>query len=148
MGLEYKTIAEALKAKNYKTAFIGKWHLGGGKFTPDHCSFDLNIAGAWNGLPKSFFYPFFNEGEKPELQNSSKEGDYLTDVLTDKTIEYIKRQKDSTFFISFNYYSPHVPIEAKPDLVEKCKRKRGADTSKVTMPNIHYIGNDQPHDFK
>ena len=138
LNLEYRTIAEALKTKNYKTAFIGKWHLGGGKFRPDHRGFDLNIAGAWNGLPKSFFYPFFNKGEKPELQNSSKDGDYLTDVLTNKTIEYIEQQKDSAFFISLNYYSPHVPIEAKSDLVEKYKRKRGADTSKTTMPNIHY----------
>ncbi|MBQ0733565.1 sulfatase [Aquimarina celericrescens] len=138
LNLEYKTIAEALKAKDYKTAFIGKWHLGGGKFTPDHRGFDINIAGAWNGLPKSFFYPFFNKGEKPELQNSSKEGDYLTDVLTDKAIEYINQQKDSTFFISLNYYSPHVPIEAKPDLVEKYRKKRGVDTSETTMPNIHY----------
>ncbi len=138
LNLEHKTIAEALKTKDYKTAFIGKWHLGGGKFTPDHRGFDVNIAGAWNGLPKSFFYPFFNKGEKPELQNSSKEGDYLTDVLTDKAIEYISKQKDSAFFISLNYYSPHVPIEAKPDLVEKYKKKRGADTSETTMPNIHY----------
>ena len=138
LSLQYKTIAEALKTKDYNTAFIGKWHLGGGKFTPDHRGFDINIAGAWNGLPKSFFYPFFNKGEKPELQNSSKEGDYLTDVLTDKAIEYIKTQKDSAFFLSLNYYSPHVPIEAKPELVEKYKIKRGADTSASTMPNIHY----------
>tara|TARA_R110002051_G_scaffold63132_5_gene114958 strand:- start:76343 stop:77836 length:1494 start_codon:yes stop_codon:yes gene_type:complete len=138
LDLQFKTIAEALKAKNYKTAFFGKWHLGGGKFTPDHRGFDLNIAGAWNGLPKSFFYPFFNMGQKPELQNSSKEGDYLTDVLTDKTLEYMEQKKDSTFFISLNYYSPHVPIEAKNSLVEKYRNKRGADTLSTTMPNIHY----------
>ncbi|WP_299212697.1 sulfatase [uncultured Aquimarina sp.] len=135
---QYKTIAEALKIKDYNTAFIGKWHLGGGKFTPDNRGFDVNIAGAWNGLPKSFFYPFFNKGEKPELQNSSKEGDYLTDVLTTKAIEYLEQQKDSSFFLSLNYYSPHVPIEAKPNLVEKYRNKRGNDTSEATMPNIHY----------
>ncbi len=135
---KFKTIAEVLKAKDYNTAFIGKWHLGGGKFTPDNRGFDVNIAGAWNGLPKSFFYPFFNKGEKPELQNSSKEGDYLTDVLTTKAIEYIEKQKDSSFFLSLNYYSPHVPIEAKADLVEKYKKKRGTDTSESTMPNVHY----------
>ncbi|MDJ0645510.1 MAG: sulfatase [Flavobacteriaceae bacterium] len=134
----FTTIAEALKTKDYNTAFIGKWHLGGGKFKPDHQGFDLNIAGAWNGLPKSFFYPFFNKGEKPEIQNSSKEGDYLTDVLTDKAIEYLEKQQDSAFFLSLNYYSPHVPIEAKPSIVEKYKSKRGADTLSNKMPNIHY----------
>ena len=138
LGLEHQTIAEALKSKNYNTAFIGKWHLGGGKYTPDHRGFDLNIAGAWNGLPKSFFYPFFNMGEKPKLQNSSKEGDFLTDVLTDKALEYIDQHKDSSFFLSLNYYSPHVPIEAKAGLVEKYKNKRGGDTTETILPNIHY----------
>ena len=31
-----------------------------------------------------------------------------------------------------------MPIEAKQELVEKYTRKRGADTSKTTMPNVHY----------
>tara|TARA_R110002049_G_scaffold33017_5_gene109014 strand:- start:391 stop:1830 length:1440 start_codon:yes stop_codon:yes gene_type:complete len=137
LDLQHKTIAEALKTKNYKTAFFGKWHLGGGKFSPDHRGFDLNIAGGYNGLPKSFFYPFFDEGTKPELQNVSKEGDYLTDVLTNQALEYIEEQKDSTFFISLNYYSPHVPIEAKEEMVEKYRKKRGNDEASI-MPNIHY----------
>ncbi|MEW4923867.1 sulfatase [Algibacter sp. 2305UL17-15] len=137
LDLQFKTIAEALKTKNYKTAFFGKWHLGGGKFSPDHRGFDLNIAGGYHGLPKSFFYPFFDEGQKPELQNSSKEGDYLTDVLTTKTIEYIEQQKEATFFISLNYYSPHVPIEAKKEMVEKYRKKRGNDDETI-LPNIHY----------
>ncbi|WP_165395193.1 sulfatase [Flagellimonas allohymeniacidonis] len=137
LNLEFETIAEALKEKKYHTAFIGKWHLGGGKFKPDNRGFDLNIAGAWNGLPQSFFYPFFAKGEKPEIQDSSKEGDYLTDVLTNQAIDYITKKKDSTFFMSLNYYSPHVPIEAKDSLVEKYRKKRGvADES--LLPNIHY----------
>ncbi len=137
LNVEFETIAEALKEKNYHTAFIGKWHLGGGKFKPDNRGFDLNIAGAWNGLPQSFFYPFFAPGEKPEIQDTSKEGDYLTDVLTNKAIEYITQKKDSTFFMSLNYYSPHVPIEAKDSLVEKYRKKRGA-TDEPLLPNIHY----------
>jgi arylsulfatase A-like enzyme len=137
LDLHHKTIAEALKTKNYKTAFFGKWHLGGGKFAPHHRGFDVNIAGGYNGLPNSFFYPFFEEGSKPELQTISKEGDYLTDVLTSKAIEYIENQKDSTFFISLNYYAPHVPIEAKKELIEKYRLKRGNDDESI-MPNIYY----------
>lgn len=131
------TIAEALKAKNYSTAFIGKWHLGGGVFMPENQGFDLNIAGAWNGLPQSFFYPFFSPGEKPEIQNTSKEGDYLTDVLTDKALDYIIKKRDGPFFMSLNYYSPHVPIEAKDSLVEKYRKKRGGADESI-LPNVHY----------
>ena len=111
--------------------------MGGGKFSPQHQGYDLNIAGAWNGLPNSFFYPFFKMGEKPEIQNDSKEGDYLTDVLTTKAIEFITKEKDSTFFLSLNFYSPHVPIEGKEELVEKYRKKRGNDDESI-LPNIHY----------
>ncbi|MGB5819755.1 MAG: sulfatase [Saonia sp.] len=137
LNLEYTTVAEALKTKNYTTAHIGKWHLGGGKFSPQHQGYDLNIAGAWNGLPNSFFYPFFPMGEKPEIQEGYKEGDYLTDVLTDKAMNFITKEKDTTFFLSLNYYSPHVPIEGKEELVKKYQKKRGNDDESV-MPNIHY----------
>ncbi len=137
LDLEFQTTAELLKAQGYRTAHIGKWHLGGGDFLPEKQGFDVNIAGAWNGLPKSFFYPFFPKGEKPEIQDSSEEGDYLTDVLTDKAADFITAQKDSVFFLSLNYYSPHVPIEGKEDLVEKYRKKRGV-TKDTVLPNIHY----------
>ncbi len=137
LDLEYVTIAEALKAKNYTTAHIGKWHLGGGNFLPQYQGYDLNIAGAWNGLPQSFFYPFFPLGEKPEIQNDSKKGDYLTDVLTNKAIDFITKEKDTSFFLSLNFYSPHVPIEGKEELVEKYRQKRGNDKENI-FPNIHY----------
>lgn len=136
LKLEYTTTAEALKTVGYHTAFIGKWHLGGNGFGPLQQGFDVNIGGGYNGLPLSFFYPFFKEGEKPELQDSSKEGDYLTDVLTDKAIEYINTNRTNRFFLSLNYYSPHVPIEGKQKLVEKYRKKRGTSTD--TLPNIHY----------
>ncbi|NAS10540.1 sulfatase [Poritiphilus flavus] len=137
LDLEYTTTAEALKEQGYTTAHIGKWHLGGGKFSPQYQGFDLNIAGAWNGLPKSFFYPFFPMGEKPEIQEGYGEGDYLTDVLTDKAVSYIEEKKDTVFFLNLNFYSPHVPIEGKAKLVEKYRRKRGNDEENI-MPNIHY----------
>lgn len=137
LDLEYTTIAEVLKKQHYTTAHIGKWHLGGGKFSPQYQGYDLNVAGAWNGLPQSFFYPFFPLGEKPEIQNGYQEGDYLTDVLTDKAIDFVTKQKDTAFFLSLNYYSPHVPIEGKEELVRKYQEKRGSDNDTM-LPNVHY----------
>jgi arylsulfatase A-like enzyme len=137
LDLEFTTLAEVLKQKGYRTGFIGKWHLGGGKFEPQHQGFDINIGGSYNGLPSTFFYPFFPEGQKPELQGGSKEGDYLTDVLTEKAVDYINQVKDSAFFLSLNYYSPHVPIEGKDSLVDKYVSKR-AQNSLEKFPNAHY----------
>ncbi|MDB4297590.1 sulfatase-like hydrolase/transferase [Flavobacteriaceae bacterium] len=51
--------SEALKADGYKTMFIGKWHLGHDDTEyPDDYGFDINLAGADNGSPESFWFPY------------------------------------------------------------------------------------------
>jgi arylsulfatase A len=118
------TIPEALKAAGYATAHFGKWHLGGGPSSPAAKGFDMVYGGGVEGLPKTFFYPFFNGTPYKDLIADTKEGDYLDDALTAKAIQYISSKKDSRFFIELNFYSPHVPIEGKPTLVTKYKQKR------------------------
>jgi arylsulfatase A len=121
---ETTTIAESLKTKDYHTAHFGKWHLGSGLSSPINSGFDLVYGGGEEGLPKSFFYPFFWGKPYQDLLDDSKEGDYLDDKLTDKAISYISEKKDDKFFIELNFYSPHVPIEGKPDLVKKYTEKK------------------------
>ena len=53
LPLEETTLAKALKRLGYATALIGKWHLGGPEFHPQHQGFDLNIAGGDIGSPVS-----------------------------------------------------------------------------------------------
>ncbi len=121
---ETTTIPEALKASGYQTAHFGKWHLGSGKSSPKENGFDTVYGGGAEGLPMSFFYPFFNGKPYPDLLADTKEGDYLDDALTNKTINYIGSQKDQPFFLELNFYSPHVPIEGKKSLVEKYEAKK------------------------
>ncbi len=63
LPLEEVTIAEALKPAGYVSASIGKWHLGGPQYFPEHQGFDLNVAGGDIGHPASYFWPY--EGEDP-----------------------------------------------------------------------------------
>ncbi len=130
------TMPEMLSAQGYKTAHIGKWHLGGGQHSPWFQGYDLAYGGSWAALPGSFFHPFFGGNAYQKLKEDSKEGDYLTDVLTNKALEFINDQKDSTFFLALNYYSPHVPIEAKEDKVKKYQQK--ADSLGIDLPNAEY----------
>lgn len=131
------TIPEALKPAGYTTAHFGKWHLGGGPSSPAAQGFDVVYGGGVEGLPKSFFYPFFTGTPYKDLIADTKEGDYLDDALTTKALQYISTKKNSSFFIQLNFYSPHVPIEGKPALVSKYKQKR-IDRNYKGLPEDEY----------
>jgi arylsulfatase A len=131
------TIPEALQPAGYATAHFGKWHLGSGLSSPPAQGFQYVYGGGAEGLPKTFFYPFFNGNPYPDLIADTKEGDYLDDALTNKTLEFISQKKNGPFFIELNFYAPHVPIEGKPSLVEKYKNKRVA-TNYKGLPEDEY----------
>ncbi len=131
------TIPEVLNDAQYSTAHFGKWHLGGGASRPAAQGFQTVYGGGVEGLPKSFFYPFFNGKPYPDLLADTKQGDNIDDALTTKAMQFISEKKDSRFFIELNFYAPHVPIEGKPNLVEKYKNKR-ANTHFQGLPEDAY----------
>ena len=135
LKLEHYTTAEAVKREGYTTAYVGKWHLGGGEFRPISQGFDHMYAANYHGLPNTFFYPFFNHA-MDDIKADSEPGDYLTDKLTDHFIDYIKGV-EGEFLAYLNFYSPHVPIEGPEDLVEKYVEKAGG-VDDGPIPNPHY----------
>ncbi|WDE97614.1 sulfatase-like hydrolase/transferase [Lentisphaera profundi] len=131
MPLEDITLAEALKEANYTTAHIGKWHLQAHydksqNHFPDKHGFDINIAGHRMGQPGSYYFPYKS---KPHPSTNvpgmadGKDGDYLTDKLTDKAIDFIKDHQNKPFFLNFWYYSVHTPIIPRQDLKKKYEAK-------------------------
>ena len=62
MPLKELTLAESLKEAGYKTAFLGKWHLGPDpKFWPENQGFDINVGGHNRGSPPGgYFSPYKN----------------------------------------------------------------------------------------
>lgn len=113
------TIAEALKEKGYKTAIIGKWHLGEDPSNPMAHGFDMHLPDWSKGWPKEgYFAPFGMKGLA-----DSKDGDYLTDRLTDEALKYIESNKENPFFLYMSHYAVHDPIEGRKDLVKKYSEK-------------------------
>lgn len=115
----------------YQTAYFGKWHLGGHDSKPTDFGFDVSVAAGKAGSPISFLYPFNTPKGKnkkvkkapiEDLEELSKEGDYLTDVLTDQVIKYIKNtDKDKPFMAMLAFYNVHQPLEAKKQDIERNK---------------------------
>lgn len=112
VGLEpgQPTIASLLKQSGYDTALIGKWHLGfRPEWGPNAHGFDeffgiLAGAGDYflhkNGLGEPDLY----ENLSPVERNG-----YLTDLLTERAVSYVKKRRSAPFFLSLHYTAPHWP---------------------------------------
>lgn len=122
---EEETIAEFLQERGYATAHVGKWHLGEDTiYYPQYQGFDVNVAGYSKGSPPSHFYPYERKGREsiPYLEGGEK-GEYLADRLTDEAIGFIRENAGQPFFLNFDHYSVHTPIQAKDSLKEYYQRK-------------------------
>ena len=127
LPLSEVTIGEAFLESGYRTGYVGKWHLGKeDKVQPQHQGFEYTKAVNRAGQPASFFYPFGKKeggSSVPDLDDYKK-GDYLTDALTDKAIEFIDQSDEKPFFLCLAHYAVHTPIESPKDLTKKYEAKR------------------------
>lgn len=106
----------ALKEAGYHTCHIGKWHIGK---DPLKQGMETNIGGTIAGHPKSYFAPYQN----PALKDGP-DGEYLMDRLADEAANYIDTvDKRKPFFLYYATYAVHTPLQAKPKLIDKYKRK-------------------------
>ena len=116
------TIASQLKLAGYHTSLVGKWHLGWRpEFGPNAHGFD-EFFGFLSGVDDYFTHrtsdaPGARGGTTPDLRQDLdpiERTGYLTDLLSDKAIEYINRQREP-FFLSLQYNAPHSPWEGPAD---------------------------------
>lgn len=119
LPLSENTLAEVFKANGYKTFFAGKWHLGDTGYFPEDQGFEINIGGHHKGSPPGGYYtPYKN----PKLSDGPK-GEYLTDRLTNESINFIEHNNDNPFFLYLSYYTVHTPIQPNTTYIEKFKNK-------------------------
>jgi arylsulfatase A-like enzyme len=136
MPLEEVTIAEALKEAGYATACIGKWHLGGPRFYPESQGFDVNVAACSMGGPATYFDPY----KIPTLPDR-RQGEYLTDRLTDEACAFIEANRGRPFFLYLSHYAVHIPLQAKKDLADKYRAKAAG----LPRPSTPVFGQEGKH---
>jgi len=123
LPLEEFSLASALQNGGYQTWHVGKWHIGKETWYPEKHGFNKNIWGCFTGSPGKggYFSPWTIESLKDA---AVPEGTYLTDYLTDQTLDLLKgRNKEQPFFLNLWYYSVHTPIEAKEEKIRKYEEK-------------------------
>ena len=97
--------------------------------------YDYSFAAGHAGSPMSFLYPFnqkkgkgkSNKSPIPNVDEVSKEGDYLTDVMTNEVVKYIQnRDQSKPFLAMFSFYAVHQPLEAKKADIQRNRKEINA----------------------
>ena len=121
LKLEESTIAELLRPAGYRSASIGKWHLGGRGFSPEEQGFDLNVGGNNSGSPPPGKKPYFGPFELPNL--SAGPHDFLTERLTRAAADFILQNKARPFLLYLPHYTVHIPLSAREADVARHREK-------------------------
>jgi arylsulfatase A-like enzyme len=112
VGLDpgHPTIASLLKQNGYDTALIGKWHLG---FRPESGPNAHGFDEFFGILAGAADYHLHKTGTgSPDLWENLtpvERSGYLTDLLTDRAVNYISRRRTTPFYLSLHYTAPHWP---------------------------------------
>ncbi|MCH6256942.1 sulfatase-like hydrolase/transferase [Puniceicoccaceae bacterium K14] len=123
MDPDETTMGDALREAGYRTSIIGKWHLGNRTvYHPLNRGFDEFFGFLEGG--RSFFPD--DRIDEPTSYRAVLDGrnqidfkGYLTDVFTDRAIDYIDRNKGSPWFLFLSYNAVHTPMDAKDEHLDR-----------------------------
>ena len=153
LPVEEETMAQVLRKANYKSAIIGKWHMGTHpNFHPLERGFDYFygfLSGGHNYYHDELYLNDLSEVTKKwewyrtkiiENRTKVETDDYLTDELSDAAVQFINKQTDSEqpFMLYLAYNAPHTPLQATekylsrfPNIEDKKRKTYAAMVSAV-----------------
>lgn len=92
------TFPQVLQRLGYRTAFVGKWHMGGGDDSP-RPGFDRWVSFRGQGV---YYDPTFNvDGERIQRDG------YVTDLITDYAVDFIRQERDRPFMLYVGHKAVH-----------------------------------------
>ncbi len=123
-GLEAngRTLPQLLKNSGYATGLVGKWHLGYKRNqSPGAHGFDY-FYGFKSGYVD--YYQHTNGQGASDLWENEERIDadgYLTDLITDRSVDFIHQNAGRPFFLSVQYNAAHWPYQP-PDMLSVARR--------------------------
>ncbi|MFC3415419.1 sulfatase family protein [Algoriphagus hitonicola] len=156
LSSEEMTISSFLKDSGYQTACIGKWHLGHlPEYLPNSHGFDYYFGipysndlspatSDWVGVTDFPPTPLMENFEIIEREPDQR---WLTKRYTEKSIEFIEKNKDKKFFLYLAHTFPHVPLFTSPKFENKSPRGLYGDVVEEldwsvgeVMKTLHRLG--------
>ncbi|EAQ79512.1 N-acetylgalactosamine 6-sulfatase (GALNS) [Blastopirellula marina DSM 3645] len=121
------TLATELKQAGYRTAIVGKWHLGlESPNTPNQRGFD-HFHGFLGDMMDSYTTHLRHGVNYMRLNDQPIEPKgHATDLFTTWAQEYLQQQAgaDEPFFLYLAYNAPHFPIQPPADWLAKVKQEQ------------------------
>ncbi|MEZ5958590.1 MAG: sulfatase-like hydrolase/transferase [Hyphomonadaceae bacterium] len=133
---DVRILPDYLRERGYRTALVGKWHLGRTREThpmsqgfDEFVGFSPGATGYFTepgpgiewlpdpvpGAPPGFFPMRLERGFERDEQTEG----YLTDILTDEAIGFIGRNRERPFFLTLSYNAPHTPLQAPANYLQR-----------------------------
>jgi arylsulfatase A-like enzyme len=115
----HPTLPSLLAAAGYATALVGKWHLGWPPhFGPLKSGYQEFFGAMSGGLD---YFTHRDSSGAHDLWDGERECEragYLTDLITERAVDYVRRKRDQPFLLSLHYTAPHWPWETREDEAE------------------------------
>jgi len=119
---DHPTMASLLRDSGYRTALVGKWHMGALPwFSPLKSGYEEYFGFMGGGVDYFRHSVQYDSPERHDLYEGEEEvhrEGYLTDLLTERAVEFIKQQRANPFLLSLHYNAPHWPWETRDDRAE------------------------------
>ena len=128
-GQDAITLPSMLKQKDYRTALIGKWHLGlEAENHPCKRGFD-HFHGFLGDMMDDYYTHLRHQINYMRLEFGTIDPKgHATDLFTDWSADFIRAQAQSSqpFFLYLAYNAPHTPIQPPDDWVERVREREPA----------------------
>jgi len=126
-GSQY-TIAEMFKDAGYKTAHIGKWHLGHAKDKqPNAQGFDYSFGHFVGCIDNYSHFFYWNGPNRHDLYRNGKEvfypGEYFPDLMVKEASKFLEENRNHPFFMYYAMNTPHYPYQGSPEWLKYYREK-------------------------